>query len=71
MIRRNATYKEKGLIAPLYKAIFSLHLQYTTCTVYMHIEAVSQEGHRKCLKKYKKEQLNSFQDVAILPINVV
>ena len=28
MIRRNITYKEKGLIGPLYKAIVRLHLEY-------------------------------------------
>ena len=28
MIRRNITYKEKGLIVPLYKAIVRPHLEY-------------------------------------------
>ena len=28
MIRRNITYTEKGLIVPLYKAIFRPHLEY-------------------------------------------
>ena len=28
MIRRNITYKEKGLIVPLYKAIVRHHLEY-------------------------------------------
>ena len=28
MIRRNITYKEKGLIVPLYKAIVRRHLEY-------------------------------------------
>ena len=28
MIRRNRTYKEKGLIVPLYKAIVRPHLEY-------------------------------------------
>ena len=28
LIRRNITYKEKGLIVPLYKAIVRTHLEY-------------------------------------------
>ena len=38
MIRRNITYKEKGLIVPLYKASFRI--------LYTGMETVSQEGHR-------------------------
>ena len=30
MIRRNITYKDKGLIVPLYKAIGRPHLEYCT-----------------------------------------
>ncbi len=30
MSRRNIAYKEKGLIVPLYKAIVSPHLEYST-----------------------------------------
>ena len=41
MIRRNITYKEKGLIVLLYKAIVRPHLEYCT-----GMETVSQEGHR-------------------------
>ena len=49
MIRRNITYKDKSLIDPLYKAIVRPHLEY-------FIQAWI------CLKKYRGEQLNSFQD---------
>ena len=37
MIRRNITYKEKGLIVPLYKAIARPHLEY----VYRHGDRIS------------------------------
>ena len=41
MIRRNITYKQKGSIVPLYKAIVRPHLEHVT-----GMEAVSEEGHR-------------------------
>ena len=41
MIRRKTTYKEKGFIVPLYKAIVRPHLEY----MYTGMETVSQEGH--------------------------
>ena len=44
MIRRNITYKEKGLIVPLYKAIVRPNLEY--CIDPTGMETVSQEGHR-------------------------
>ena len=60
MIRRNITYKEKSFIVPLYKAIVSPHLEYCIQVwnphlrkdIYIYI----------CLKKYRGEQLNSFQN---------
>ena len=55
MIRINITYKDKSLIIPLYKAIVRPHLLYTC------MESLFQERHI-CLKKYRGEQLNSFQD---------
>ncbi len=57
MIRRNITHKEKSLIVPLYKAIVRPHLKYC---IHAGKEAVSEERHN--LKKYRGEQLNSFQD---------
>ena len=41
MIRRNITYKEKSLIAPLYKAIVRPHLEYC-----IQAWSQSQERHR-------------------------
>ena len=58
MIRRNITYKEKSLIVPLYKAIVRPHLEYC-------IQAWSpylMKDMEICLKKFRGEQLNSFQD---------
>ena len=58
MIRRNIIYKEKSLIVPLYKAIVRPHLEYS-------IHAWSPYLRKDiyiCLKKYRGEQLNSFQD---------
>ena len=55
MIRRNITYKENSLIVPLYKAIVRPHLEYC-------IQAWSPYLR----KKYRGEQLNSFQDWEIL-----
>ena len=56
MIRRNITYKEKSLIVPMYKAIVRPHLEYC-------IQAWSPYLRKDiCLKKYRGEQLNSFQD---------
>ena len=56
MIRRNITYKDKSLIVPLYKAIVIPHLEYC-------IQAWSPYLSKTyiCLKKYRGEQLNSFQ----------
>ena len=58
MIRRNITYKEKSLIVPLFKAIVRPHLEYC-------IQAWSpylRKDIDMLLKKYRGEQLNSFQD---------
>ena len=57
MIRRNITYKDKSLIAPLYKAIVRPHLEYC-------IQAWSPYLRKDIdmLEKYRGEQLNSFQD---------
>ena len=49
MIRMNITYKEKGLIVPLYKEIVRPHLEYCT-----GMEAVSQEEHRHAWKNTEK-----------------
>ena len=56
-ISRNITYKENNLIVPLYKAIVRSHLEYC-------IQAWSPYLRKYfiCLKKYRGEQLNSFQD---------
>ena len=60
MIRTNITYKDKSLIVPLYKAIVRPHLEYC-------IQAWSPYLRKDiCLKKYRGEQLNSFQDWEIL-----
>ena len=40
MIRRNITYKEKGLIVPLYKAIVRPHLEYCMF-IYRHGDRIS------------------------------
>ena len=63
MIRRNITYKDKSLIVPLYKAIVRPHLEYSI--VYRHGVHISGKTYI-CLKKYRGEQLNSFQDWEIL-----
>ena len=58
MIRRNITYKKKSLIVPMYKAIVRPHLEY-------FIQAWSPYLRKDidiCLKQYRGEQLNSFQD---------
>ena len=56
-IRRNITYKEKSLIIPLYKAIVRPHSEYCiqAWNPYLRKDV-------ECLKKYRGEQLNSFQD---------
>ena len=58
MIRRNITYKEKSLIIPLCKAIVRPHLEYC-------IQAWNPHFRKDVdffLKKYRGEQLNSFQN---------
>ena len=57
MIRRNISYKDKSLIVPLYKAIVRHHLEYCiqAWSPYLRKDLI-------CLKKYREEQLNSFQD---------
>ena len=57
MIRRNITYKDKSLIVPLFKAIVTPHLEYCiqVWSPYLGKAYI-------CLKKYRGEQLNSFQD---------
>ena len=61
MIRINITYKEKGLIVPLYKAIVRCHLEYCIQTWRPYLRKVI-----NMLEKYKGEQLNSFQGLEIL-----
>ena len=58
MIRINITYKEKSLTSPLYKAIVRPHLEYCiqVWSPYLRKDIYI------CLKKYRVEQLNSFQD---------
>ena len=60
MIRRNITYKEKGLIVPLYKAIVRPHLEYCiqAWRTYLRKDI-------DMLDKYKGEQLNSLQGLGI------
>ena len=57
LIRRYITYKENSLIVLLYKAIVIPHLEYC-------IQAWSPylRKYIDMLKKYRGEQLNSFQD---------
>ena len=58
MIRRNMTYKDNNLIVPLYKAIGRPYLEYG-------IQAWSPYLRKCifiCLKNYRGEQLNTFQD---------
>ena len=57
MIRRNITYKEKSLIIALYKAIVRPHLEYCIQTRNPHLRK-----DVDMLKKYRGEQLNSFQN---------
>ena len=60
MIRRNISYKDKSLIVPLYKAIVIPRSPIEYC-----IQAWSPYLRKDidiCLKKYREEQLNSFQD---------
>ena len=57
MIRRNITYKEKSLIAPLNKAIVRPHLKYCIQAWNSHLRK-----DIDMLEKYRGEQLNSFQD---------
>ena len=54
MIRRNITYKEKGLIEPLYKAIVRPHLEYCIQAWRPYLRK-----DIDMLEKYKGEQLNS------------
>ena len=61
MIRRNITYKEKGLIVPLYKAIVRPHLEYCIQAWRPYLR----KDIATCLKKYKGEQLNSLQGLEI------
>ena len=58
MIRINITYKDKSLIIYLYKAIFRPHLDYCiqAWSPYIRKDIDMLE------KKYRGEQLNSFQD---------
>ena len=56
MIRRNLTYKEKSLIIPLYKAIVRPHLEYCIHAWNPYLRKDIR------LKKYRGDQLNSFQD---------
>ena len=60
MIRRNITYKEKGLIVPLYKAIVRPHLEYCIQAWRPYLRK-----DIDMLKKYKGEQLNSLQGLEI------
>ena len=57
LIRRNITYKENSLIVPLYKANGRPHLEYC-------IQEWSPYPRKDIdmFKKYRGEQLNSFQD---------
>ena len=58
MIRRNITYKEKSLIIPLYKAIVRPHLEYCIEAWNPHLG----KDVDMLEKKYRGEQLNSFQN---------
>ena len=58
MIRRNITYKEKSLIIPLYKAIVRPHLEYCIQAWHPHLR----KDVDMLEKKYRGEQLNSFQN---------
>ena len=60
MIRRNIAYKEK--VVPLYKAIVRPHLEYCIQAWNPHLR----KDISICLKKYRGEQINSFQDREIL-----
>ena len=57
MVRRNITYKEKSFIVPLHKAIVRPHLEYCTQAWTPHLRK-----DIDMLEKYRREQLNSFQD---------
>ena len=57
MIRRNITYTDKSLIVPLYKTIVRPHLEYG-----IHAWSPYLTKYIDMLKKYRGEQLNSFQD---------
>ena len=63
MIRRNITYKEKGLIVPLYKSIVRPLFEY-------YIQAwrpyIGKDITLYMLEKYVGEQLNSLQGLDIL-----
>ena len=59
IIRRNITYEENSLIVPLYKAIVRPHLEYC---IQAWSPYLRKDIDNLCLKKYRGEQLNSFQD---------